>query len=79
MNSPKAPKKKPLPEASPKTGETSGKLFKEWSDADDVEALDEIINDVALMIIDDRNKWVLPYLAKQLEAFELLRAMPLQK
>lgn len=31
------------------------------------------------MMLNENNKWVLPYLVKQLEAFELLRATPLKK
>lgn len=80
MPSPKQSPKKQLPGASPKTGAPKdGKLFNEWLTSQDQAELDDMINHLTLMIADARNAWVLPYLMKQLEAFELLRATPLQK
>lgn len=58
---------------------TDKKLFNEWNDADDVANVDEIIAAITGMIADARNAWVLPFLIKQLEAFELLRKIPLKK
>ena len=33
----------------------------------------EMVDTLVAMIADARNAWILPYLAKQLEAFELLK------
>lgn len=54
-------------------------LFNDWEDEQDVSNVDEIIGNLTRMIADARNAWVLPFLIKQLEAFELLRKIPLKK
>ena len=53
-----------------KLNSQTSKEFTEEIIPDEVQGF---IDEIALMIVDERNVWVRPYLLKQMEAFELLK------